>query len=460
MSRDDLELLITRFIDGRATPAEIAALSDCLESDEGARVLYLRIARLHATLATEEERPASVPADVTTRPARAGASRWLWPIAAVLALGIGLVAWRSRNAAAPIPGPIVATFGELRDARWVAPGSDVRPGDALRAGQRLELSAGSAELRFASGAVATLLGPCTLEPTSGNGAFLALGHIKVRADSVAAKGFTVTTRTARLVDVGTEFVAAVAPDGQSRVDVTEGEVHVMLDGVVAPQRVREGDALTVEAGNAQVLVRIERGDGTADFHFPTIASPSGRDAADRSAGRASIRVARGDLHVTAPIPTGPAELLLDGRGQTTADSPAESVFFGNNSSGALLLDLGRPLSISRINTYSWHRNRTDNRVRAVQKFTLFGATGDTPPAVDAPPSETGWQPIARVDSDDFFRVMHPLDRPAQQACSITGAQGAIGRYRYLLWLVEPTRSPNPVFFNNTFYAEFDVFGEP
>ena len=460
MSPDELERLVTRFIDGRATPGEIADLSNCLESDEHARLTYLRIARLHAALATEEEQTTGVSVLEVERHSHPRLGQWLWAIAAVLVIGIGLVTWHSRERAAPGAGAVVAHFGELRDARWVSPGVEASPGGPLRVGQRIELSAGSVELRFESGALATLIGPCTLEATSGNGAFLALGLVKVRADTPAARGFTVRTRTARLVDVGTEFVAAVAPDGQSRVDVTEGEVHVLLDGVTVPQRVREGDALAVEAGNAQVLVRIESGDGTAAFRFPTIAPPSDRDEADRTAGRASIRVARGELYVTAPIPTGPAELLLDGRGQSMPDSPAESVFFDNNSSGALLLDLGRELSIARINTYSWHRNKTDNRVRAVQKFTLFGAAGETPPAVDDPPSETGWQPIARVDSDDFFRVMHPLDRPAQQACSITGAQGSIGRFRHLLWLVEPTRSPNPVFFNNTFYTEFDVFGEP
>ncbi|PHX71330.1 MAG: hypothetical protein CK548_07035 [Opitutia bacterium] len=66
----------------------------------------------------------------------------------------------------------------------------------------------------------TLIGPCIFEATSGNGAFLTLGQIKARADTHAAKGFTVSTRTAQVVDVGTEFFAAVAPDGQSRADVT------------------------------------------------------------------------------------------------------------------------------------------------------------------------------------------------------------------------------------------------
>jgi hypothetical protein len=65
-----------------------------------------------------------------------------------------------------------------------------------------------------------------------------------------------------------------------------------------------------------------------------------------------------------------------------------------------------------------------------------------------------------VDSDEFFNVKRPIDRPAQQACSIISANGPIGRYRYLLWRVEPSQSPTPFRLNNTFYSEIDVYGEP
>jgi hypothetical protein len=355
----------------------------------------------------------------------------------------------------------VARFGGLQDVRWVAPATRFGPGDPLRPGQRVELSAGSAGITFASGAEVTLVGPCIFEVTSGNGGFLTLGQLKAVAATPASKGFTVRTRTARVVDIGTEFVAAAAPDGQSRVDVTSGEVHVHLDGASTPHRLRTGEALAIEAGRAQVLVRIEPGDGTAAFRFPTIPPPTDQDIADRSRGFATLQVVRGGLFTTAPVPSGPPDLLLDGRGQTAPDSPAESVFFGPNDSGALLLDLGRAITISQITTYSWHQNKSvENRVRAVQKYTLFGYAGDRPPVFEGPPAESGWVPIARVDSDDFFRVMQPIDRPAQQACSITGAHGVIGRYRYLLWAVEPTQSVTKPVLDNTFYAEFDVYGQP
>ena len=208
-------------------------------------------------------------------------------------------------------------------------------------------------------------------------------------------------------------------------------------------------------------MRIEPGDGTAAFRFPTIEPPSSSDDADRARGEATIRVVRGALRTNVPIPSGPPELLLDGRGQSQPDSPAESVFFDDNTPGALLLDLGRSLAINRINTYSWHQNRdSDVRVRAVQKFMLYGFVGDGAPAADDPLVETGWELLARVNSDDLFRVVQAADRPAQQACSISGPRGSIGRYRYLLWEVQPTLGRNLRSLNNTFYSEIDVYGTP
>jgi len=453
--------LVMRFIEGRASPEETAALSRRLVASEAARKYFLQVAQLHAALSTQL--PEALAAQTgNVRPAFR-VRRWIWPAFAVAA-SIVLVTLLLQSESPFLKGSAMASskaaaeIEELREDRWSGANGAIRVGTTIRCGQSLELLSGSATVRFKSGALVTMLGHCSLEATSINETFLRLGQIKVRADDVAAKGFTVGTRTARIVDVGTEFVAAAAPDGQSRVDVTSGEVYVVLEGAKTQHVLREGDAFSVEAGGAQVMVRIERGDGTAAFRFPTIEPPSEHDDADRSRGQATIRLARGELYKRVGYESGPPELLLDGRGQPVQDSPANSVFFDNEMSGGLLLDLGRPILIEKINTYSWHQSpMAQNRVRAVQKYLLYGYAGDAPPAMDGDVGAAGWTLIARVNSDDFFRVVQPTERPAQQACSITGARGSVGRYRFLLWLVEPTQAIDPRFFNNTFYSEFDVY---
>ena len=72
------------------------------------------------------------------------------------------------------------------------------------------------------------------------------------------------------------------------------------------------------------------------------------------------------------------------------------------------------------------------------------------PDMTRPPRRAGWTRIARVNTDEYFHVAEPLERPSQQACSITAARGEIGRFRYLLWVVH----------GGTFFGEFDVFGSP
>jgi hypothetical protein len=200
------------------------------------------------------------------------------------------------------------------------------------------------------------------------------------------------------------------------------------------------------------LLRAE-GNGTAAFQFPTIPPPSSEDLADHAFGDASIRVVRGKLNVKPGRGTsGPASVLLDGAGQSHQNAPMESALFDDNTSGSLLIDLGRVVSVTKVNSYSWHQHekREQHRHRAQQQFTLYGFAGDQLPDLELPPAKAGWTRIARVNSDRVFGVAEPLDRSAQQACSVTAAQGEIGRFRYLLWDVQ----------HHTFFGELDVFGSP
>jgi hypothetical protein len=199
--------------------------------------------------------------------------------------------------------------------------------------------------------------------------------------------------------------------------------------------------------------------------FPTIEPPSCTDYADASQHHARISIVEGTLN----FDSAPAELLVDGKGQSKADSPHESVFFANNQKGKILLDLGKAVWLRKINSYSWHtftevpaeHDRYDTR--ATQRYNLYGYDGDTPPPPQGDPAANGWTLISRVNTDSFFSVPPAKNRPTQQAVSITGADGGVGRYRFLLWDVQPTHvSPYPPHREqdqNTFFGEFDVFAE-
>ena len=62
MNRDELEPLIARHLDGRAAEAETAILSRELEASEDSRRFYLRLARLHAALGSDEVAAETAPA--------------------------------------------------------------------------------------------------------------------------------------------------------------------------------------------------------------------------------------------------------------------------------------------------------------------------------------------------------------------------------------------------------------
>ena len=216
-------------------------------------------------------------------------------------------------------------------------------------------------------------------------------------------------------------------------------------------------SVQVERGGPAVLAVIERGDGTAAWRFPTIDPPSTSDYADASRGHASIRVVKGKMETNVGN-------LLDGRGQSTADSPGESAVFADKERGGrILLDLGQTVSVRKINTYSWHdfhpRN-IDYHLRAPQHYDLFGYAGPAPPATDKDLRAAGWVLIARVNTDEFFKVPPVQNRPAQQAVSLTAARGPLGAYRYLLWDIKSTTRAGKRGDINTFYGEFDVYAEP
>ena len=198
----------------------------------------------------------------------------------------------------------------------------------------------------------------------------------------------------------------------------------------------------------KILTRIESGDGTENFRFPTISSPSKEDMADQSKGGARITVPQGKLRTLRSSTPNPS-VLIDGRGQTKQDSPRESLFFENGRYGSLLMDLGRAVSIRKINSYSWHQHNRipEHNDRAQQKFTLFGWPDKELPNLEIPARESGWVRIARVNSEQFFHVKQLDNRPSQQACSIFASKGEIGEYRYLLLEVN----------GPTFFGEIDVY---
>ncbi len=438
---------VSRYLDGRATEEEVADLEKLMLETPQLRADFLEYAKLDAAL------PAAVVGNnkLLTLEKPAGDQAWRkwvpFGIAATLAILLGGLLWKVTQQNDNQP-PVIGHFAELKDCRWMDVTASVKIGDNIYLGQRIDLSAGSAQILFNTGARLELIGPVIANTQDANSLFLSMGEASLVAETEEAKGFTITTPSTTFVDISTAFTARVSADGLSRLDVSEGEVDVILGKDGNSTRLRAGEVLYVEPGERKIITRIESGDGTPSFHFPSIPPPSSDDYADRSNGVAKALVLAGDLG-KGMLKNTPLAPLLDGKGQSKQDSPRESVYFSTRHGGAILLDLGKPIPISMINSYSWHQHQTiqEHRERARQQFILYGFSGDKPPEQLEDPRHSGWERIARVNSDSFFHVRDRLDRPPQQACSISAAEGNIGIFRYLLLEVGA----------GTFFGELDVF---
>ena len=121
---------------------------------------------------------------------------------------------------ATMPGQFV-TLTKIEDPVWERKSL---VGDRL-GDEVVRLFAGSVELTFDQGAVVNLDGPVEFRP-------LATGQLELRRGRLLASvpqkaiGFTVSTPTSKIVDLGTEFEVAVNDTGESDVQVLKGEVEV------------------------------------------------------------------------------------------------------------------------------------------------------------------------------------------------------------------------------------------
>ena len=499
---DELFELASRLREEQLTTQEELKLTQILREDGGARQAYAEYLALMALLELEigvvattkafvgdsSKAPAAVPPPAAGEniPSASGNTpilgflgniiQWgeslpgvpmfLWMLAGFVGMVVGLPTIMAILAIFGFYHRPVAQLAAAADCQWTHAAAAIPVGSELRPGQKIDLVAGEAQIIFQRGAVLTVHGPSILEIESDACARLLVGDINAKAETERSHGFTLRLPTASVVELGTEFRVQAAADGHSRVDIITGAVELRTDNGDTKRRLEKGQAVQLEPGKNGVFAIVEAGDKTPAWRFPTIEPPSDKDYADASQHHAKISVVEGRRDERG----GPAELLLDGRAQSKPDSALESVFFDDASraGGKFLLDLGKTVRVQKINTYSWHESdylprKAGHTGRAPQRYALYGFAGDAPPPVKGDPAEHGWTRICRIDTDEFFSVPPAINRPQQQAVSISGATGEVGRYRFLLWAVLPS-TPADVpgegrATANTAFGEFDVYAE-
>jgi len=125
----------------------------------------------------------------------------------------------------------------------------------------------------------------------------------------------------------------------------------------------------------------------------------------------------------------------NGQGGQNNDDTNEATYF-DGGEARIVADLQKPVTISKVNTFSWHKSD-----RAPQMFSLWGCASDAAPEADLYAADgSGWTLIARVETESLGEggvhvssISLPSDR----------------QYRYLMWVADREAQ-------GTFFTEMDV----
>ncbi len=278
----ELAELTALFCDGDLSSDQAARLELLVAESAAARQYVVECYHVHCELAWELGREvdgssqlSSADHDCATAAAGSAVRRPLVPsgvrprwtpvsmsaaLLLTIAVGLGLTVYVRRSEQTPLRGH-VAHIGQTKDVRW-SDGSATEPATPLPAGQDLAIQQGLLEVCFDSGATIILQGPAEIELRSSNSAVLHDGSVTANVPE-KARGFSITTPNATLVDLGTSFGAACDAK-QTDVEVFTGNVLVRpggraesLSDAPAEQRLTANEAVRVSGTADSQRLRME-----------------------------------------------------------------------------------------------------------------------------------------------------------------------------------------------------------
>ncbi|TWT76821.1 FecR protein [Posidoniimonas polymericola] len=124
----------------------------------------------------------------------------------------------------PATAPVVATVLDSFDAMWDGPRVLTR-GTTLLRGETINLTDGLLSVTTADGSDVVVQAPARLSFTESASIDLRSGRLTARIGD-GDDQLVVTTPTARVIDLGTEFAVGVGESGETSVEVYEGEVEL------------------------------------------------------------------------------------------------------------------------------------------------------------------------------------------------------------------------------------------
>jgi hypothetical protein len=320
MYDSQFERLLSLQVDGELNAADRVELARYIREDAAARTTYARVMALHAWLDWDCHPAASALRPLPKAPA---IPSWSWrfsnsPALASLFIGLvvygtfGLLVWQMSgrfvdrsldHIAMPSPDANatvrsnsekdltgnhptdallkkVAVVRGTDGAQWSPQsrfaGLSTLATTNIQVGELLQLERGSIDMQLAQGGVMRVEGPAEWTIQGANQVELVRGKLQASVPDRAI-GFTVTTPTAHVVDLGTEFDVFVDETGATNVAVLKGSVAVSM--VTATLGNRADVASLLVAGQS---IRVdEKGKGVVQ-DAPTTSREKRIASADRA----------------------------------------------------------------------------------------------------------------------------------------------------------------------------------
>ncbi|MCB1278716.1 DNRLRE domain-containing protein [Prosthecobacter sp.] len=224
--------LSERYADERLGAEEISALETELRNDAEARAFFAKALHQRAELCFDDSFHSQTVAEV--KPA-ARPAWWRHALTAAAAACITFaIVW--------LPGRrdgTVATLIRSQQCQWAGSSLPTVEGARLKPGM-LDLIEGLAVLRFDSGAELVLEAPATVEVLDAMNCKLRRGTLVAEVPP-QAKGFSIDTKDAKVIDWGTKFGLSAGEDGKYMVQVLEGLVEVNDKTGAASKKLEKGE---------------------------------------------------------------------------------------------------------------------------------------------------------------------------------------------------------------------------
>ncbi|MFK7778996.1 MAG: hypothetical protein QM501_12905 [Gimesia sp.] len=278
--QNDLQELISAFIDGILTKEESQKFLARLESDETTRDLYLQMINTDSLLQWEQGQTEPLPNLISLTNENQGVSTILdsgvvsarkqlaymrYALAATIAVcmclaGLLLLESNPTQAIAQLDssdGVPAAMIIEEHNAIWEQTEWTQDVSKPLVPGW-LKLKSGQVLIDFLGGTTIALQGPAELGLNANNRAYLKSGRLAIMGTS-RVHDFTIATDNLTILSQSANFGLSVTPDNQTELHVFEGSVAVSRSqsqpkkDIQQEQLPEASDAIIVEAGQAIVF---------------------------------------------------------------------------------------------------------------------------------------------------------------------------------------------------------------